>query len=123
MLISHAHRVIVAFVLVAVLYNTLHTTNRTKTLSRRQLSSYSLTQFTDPKSVTLRSNAPLQQTTQFAIPNEFVADYDMYTHAHQPVDIPATMTSYNIENCFQAVNAFRYTIFFFVYEAKSDSFV
>jgi len=39
------------------------------------------------------------------------------------VELPATMTSYNIENCFHAVSAFRYTIFFFVYEAKSDSFV
>ena len=84
----------------------------------------SLTQFTDPKSVTLRSDAPLQhQTSQVAIPNEFIADYDIYTHAQQPIDIPSHMTPYNIENCFHAVSAFRYTIFFFVYEAKSDSFV
>jgi len=65
-----------------------------------------------------------QVTTQIAIPNEFIADYDnRYANANQSVDIPPTMASYNIENCFQAVNAFRYTIFFFVYEAKSDSFV
>ena len=123
MSISHAHRVIVAFMLVAVLYSTLHTLNKTSNTTLRHRQLLSLSQFTDPKSVTLRSNAPLQQTTQFSIPNEFIADYDIYTHAQQSVDIPATMTSYNIENCFHAVNAFRYTIFFFVYEAKSDSFI
>jgi len=121
--ISHAHRVIVAFILVAVLYSTLRTASKTSNTTPRHRQLLSLSQFTDPKSVTLRSDAPLQQTTQFAIPNEFIADYDIYTHANQPVDIPPTMTSYNIENCFHAVNAFRYTIFFFVYEAKSDSFV
>ena len=39
------------------------------------------------------------------------------------IPIPATMSSYNIEHCLHTVNAFRYTLFFFVYDAASDSFV
>ena len=39
------------------------------------------------------------------------------------IPTPATMSSYNIEHCLHTVKAFRYTLFFFVYDAESDSFV
>ena len=52
-----------------------------------------------------------------------VNDANAPPQPQQPVDMSATMASYNLENCFLTVQAFRYTLFFFVYDAKLDEFI
>jgi len=92
---------------------------------RRRLSLLGVGVFQDPKTVELRpiiNNLSKKVGIDVPPPQSGFLRDDSYI-ASDLVSSPSTIKPYTIENAILAANGFRDTLFFFVYDASSDTFV
>ncbi|EED91382.1 predicted protein, partial [Thalassiosira pseudonana CCMP1335] len=81
--------------------------------AHRQL--LSLSQYTDPKSTSLRTDIAVPISDQSQPLN--LQQYQLQQHPSLQI------TPYNIDNAILAIKAFRYQAFFFLYDSSTDAFI